>query len=289
MITGTMIAGILGVSKWETPLDIWLKAKGLIEPEMTEAMAKGIYFEPYIRADYEEMRGVTVQTGVKLVHANGLYGGHPDGITDSSIVEFKTTSGVKELPVEWNCQVQWYMYLSERPVAEVYVVELFEMPFEKLRGITEGLGLEYVVRDRHLFRVKRDDEWLAVALPRIEKFAKLLEMDEVPEGFEVPPDILYRVSYADEVEADDGVLQLVSELKEMKQRIKELEREVEVRSKEIKEYMKEKERLVRDGQVLVTWKTATRTDFDSKRFEMEYPELYKQYRKEKTYRVFMVK
>jgi predicted phage-related endonuclease len=41
-------------------------------------------------------------------------------------------------------------------------------------------------------------------------------------------------------------------------------------------------------QLLVTWKTATRTSFDAKKFEAEHPALAAKYKKQSTYRTFRV-
>jgi len=43
-----------------------------------------------------------------------------------------------------------------------------------------------------------------------------------------------------------------------------------------------------DGDVVVTWKTATRNSHDSKRFEAEHPALAAKYKKQSTYRTFRV-
>jgi hypothetical protein len=41
-------------------------------------------------------------------------------------------------------------------------------------------------------------------------------------------------------------------------------------------------------QLLLTWKTATRTSFDTKKFEQEHPALASKYKKQSTYRTFRV-
>lgn len=43
-----------------------------------------------------------------------------------------------------------------------------------------------------------------------------------------------------------------------------------------------------DNEVVATWKTATRTSFDSKKFEAEHPALAAKYKKQSTYRTFRV-
>jgi predicted phage-related endonuclease len=41
-----------------------------------------------------------------------------------------------------------------------------------------------------------------------------------------------------------------------------------------------------DGRTVCTWKTATRTSFDTKRFELEHPALADKFKKQTTYRAF---
>jgi predicted phage-related endonuclease len=41
-----------------------------------------------------------------------------------------------------------------------------------------------------------------------------------------------------------------------------------------------------DGRVVCTWKTSTRTSFDTKKFELEHPALAAKFKKQTTYRTF---
>ena len=44
-----------------------------------------------------------------------------------------------------------------------------------------------------------------------------------------------------------------------------------------------------NGDVAVTWRSQPRTSFDSKRFEKDHPELFKEYQKESSFRVMRLK
>lgn len=57
-ITATDIPAIMGVSKFATAYELWLKKSGRAPPQpMNWAMQRGVYWEPYARALVEKQRG----------------------------------------------------------------------------------------------------------------------------------------------------------------------------------------------------------------------------------------
>jgi predicted phage-related endonuclease len=82
----------------------------------------------------------------------------------------------------------------------------------------------------------------------------------------------------------------IEQLKEVKRQIKELEEKETELTKAIMEVLQEHEAGIDDtGRVLVEWKNFTRTEFDTKRFKVEHPDLYEKYAIEKILRTFRIK
>src|SRR5690349_18206306 len=93
-IGGSDVAPILGLSKWASPLDIYLRKRGE-QPEQddNEAMLWGRALEPVIRQQYAERTGRIVRVPeAALVHPQLTFArANLDGVTDDGrVVEVKT-------------------------------------------------------------------------------------------------------------------------------------------------------------------------------------------------------
>ena len=61
---GSDIAAILGISKWRTPMDVWVEKMGLVEPsEESYAMMRGRILEDAIAQWYGEFTGFDLHPG----------------------------------------------------------------------------------------------------------------------------------------------------------------------------------------------------------------------------------
>lgn len=104
--------------------------------------------------------------------------------------------------------------------------------------------------------------------------------------------IKYPVDNGDIIVASKQVEQLVAAHKNIHGQIEELENHLARAEVALKNYIADKAELVDvTGKTLVTWKTTKATkSFDAKAFEAAYPDVYKQFMREKPgYRVFRVK
>lgn len=150
-MTASKVAAVLGVSKWESPLSLWLKMHGDVEPEpMTDIQARGHYLEPAVlnwwldrhpEMEWDPASGSTLFSD-RLPWAAAK----PDGIaTDGWVteaVEAKTAAnddewgkpGTDEIPLDYTAQCMWSCHiggfdrifvpvLTERLEFREYVVE----------------------------------------------------------------------------------------------------------------------------------------------------------------------
>ena len=300
-ITGTMIPAILGVSKWETPLELYLRIVSGEKIPDNESMEAGRMLEGYVgNVLLSEKLGrpvkiLTGQSEAILYHKSIPYlKGRIDGrLDDGRIVEIKTTKQkVETLPIEYYLQLQFYLWLAG--VDEGFVgVYQYEVPpsvltklYQKDPSIMRELG------ELEVWKVEADGDLQAMMEVETSKFYTALTRNEPP----APPENIDHVRrlYA---QATLGAKPLaldtikkIEQLKEVKRQIKELEtKEAEI-TKAIMEVLKEHEAGIDDtGKVLVEWKNFTRAEFDTKRFKAEHPDLFEKYAIEKNFRTFRIK
>lgn len=143
-IGGSEIAAVVGLSPWESAYSLWLKKKGLIPSEQTGAhLAWGNRLEPVIREHFTSLHPELCDyvDGGTFAHPNLPWQiANPDGLLHgegcagptppTALLEVKTSrfgdgfgpSGSDEIPIQYRCQVQWYLDVLDLPTAYVAVL-----------------------------------------------------------------------------------------------------------------------------------------------------------------------
>ena len=137
-IGGSDVSAILGISKWMSPVGLWLDKTGQSnEPEeVNEVMRWGQILEPVIREQFHQITGKPV-TEIKAILQHPDYPyllADIDGLTvddngDPAILEIKNISEYKRgewsqgVPAYYETQVQHYLMVTGLKTA--YVVVLF--------------------------------------------------------------------------------------------------------------------------------------------------------------------
>lgn len=132
-IGGSDVAGILGLSRWTTPLQVYLDKTGQApESEDNDAMRWGRYLEPVIRQAYADRTGRTVRLMEMIRHPMRDYMiANIDGFTDDGrLLEVKTARtaqdwgepGTDEIPMPYMLQVQHYLEVTGFEFADVAVL-----------------------------------------------------------------------------------------------------------------------------------------------------------------------
>ena len=138
-IGGSDMAGILGLTTWDSKFSIWAKKTGQISDEIpdNEYMWAGRKLEPVVVEMYEEKTGNKVQRDVFRVHPDyDFLMGHFDGVIMNGtgaegILEVKTTSirnwdkwgeGTEEVPENYLIQCMHYLSVSGLPYADLAVL-----------------------------------------------------------------------------------------------------------------------------------------------------------------------
>tara|TARA_B100001248_G_scaffold239629_1_gene205052 strand:- start:29849 stop:30766 length:918 start_codon:yes stop_codon:yes gene_type:complete len=269
-IGGSEAAAILGVSKYNTPLDIYMqKINGSHTPD-NEAMLWGRVLEPVIRDQYAERTGRKVLDTHQIVRSKK----HPfmlaslDGVTeDNRLLEIKTTrfpdnwgeEGSDEIPDNYLVQVQHYMAVTGLQVADIAVL---------IGG-----------SDFRLYEVEADKELQQILINQEKLFWNNLKEGNAPDPFNAEDvALLYKHSKEGEVEADNLLYEKIEQLKNVQAQQKSYAAEEKEIKTAIQLHMGEYDTLTYQGKKLCTWKSSKPSKrFDSKSFKADYPGMYADY------------
>lgn len=125
-IGGTDVSGILGLSRYRTPLQVWSEKTGKIEPtDISDKLQVkcGIKIEPVVCELWEEETGKKLhKVNNTLFHSeHSFFGANIDRrvVGEKAGFEAKTASAYMEkdwdhgeIPAEYLVQVYWYLYIT---------------------------------------------------------------------------------------------------------------------------------------------------------------------------------
>lgn len=285
-IGGSDCAAVVGLSRYSSPLDVWLQKTGRkpTTPE-NEAMLWGRLLEPIVRTEFARRSGLTVKECPYILQSRKypFMIANVDGIVTEKdgtkcVLEIKTTNSftaIKDvedgLPAGYFCQTQHYMAVTGLPKA--YVVVLIG-----------GNKLQWQVVDR-------DEETIQniVALER--HFWDFVVRD-------VPPPVdansgdalamLYPASTESSVvlpaESDELVAQYL-EIKKAEDELKAAKAEME---NKLKALLKDAESGVTPSGFSVSWKSYSQSRIDSAKLKVAHADIVNQFTTTITGRKFSV-
>lgn len=270
-IGGSDAAAACGLSKWKSPLELYMDKLGELETTENEPMLWGHLLEPVIRQEYSNRTGrtVVVPTGI-IRHPTVPFAlMTPDGIADDSrVLQVKTARtaegwgepGSADVPQDYMLQVQHEMFVTQLPVADVAV-------------LVGG-------SDFRIYVVEADADLQAMLLEQERAFWECVQNRNPPAPMN-REDVKrrWRVSSGRQCEASPDEAGKVTVLRQWKEIAKQLDERIEGLTAELQAYMADAAELISDsGDTLATWKNiSTNPRFDSDRFKSEHPDLWKQY------------
>ena len=148
-IGGSDIAGVMGLSRWQTPLQVWAEKVGKLDPpEDNEYMEMGRELEETVARMFTKRTGKKVRrTPKSYVHPDYDYMScQVDRLVEGTdeLLECKTTSAYKEeewqedeIPMEYILQVMWQLGITGRKLGHIAVIiggnkfVYKEIPFDK--------------------------------------------------------------------------------------------------------------------------------------------------------------
>jgi putative phage-type endonuclease len=277
-IGGSDMAAVLGLSRWKTPLDLYLEKTGEAkEKPMTAAMEMGIEFEPVISNWYAKKTGHAIQrinSQIKMpgrphlianvdrvVVTNGSRARlNKDGVLIGAdgVVEIKTASAFKNS--EWGSDED-----DEIPIE--YVIQA--MHYLAVTGLEWCDVACYVLGSRKIIkRVERDEETIREMIDRADVFwHRHVLAGLAPEPVNAADVVkLYPQDNGTLIEADADLLRLINEARDIRARVKADEQSLDSLTDAIKGRLGEATGLAVQGAPILTWKAAKgsrKTDWKS--------------------------
>lgn len=296
-IGGSDVAAILGLAPpaWGSAWALWADKTGLVpvRDEPTEAMQLGTDLEPIIATWFHRATGLYVhgeQTKVThpeqtwaFAHVDGFVADaadHPGGPHDPygpplGIFEAKYDGGAPwdEIPVHYQCQVQWSLYVSGMERAWMAVMHL---PFGRPRF--RIYDVERNEADIELLSERCADFWFNAVVAGRAPLAdgsrattETLAAAWQPQGIEVT-DI-------------DELADVVEHLRAERSAVRAHEAEVREAENLLKAALGEATEGIVDGELVISWRSQQRRSIDVKALRADHPELADKYEITKDHRV----
>lgn len=287
-IGGSDIAGILGISPWKTPLDVYLdKVQPRVEitdPDKLRVLNRGKRMEPYVIDLLSE------ETGLEIVRRGERYLDRELGFIAAEIdaeaasgenIEIKTVSPFKakewgeeqsdEIPLHYAAQAMHGLMVTGRDVC--------------VFGVLIGGD------DFRLYRIERDDATIAGIREKEVEFWQRIQGKNPPEPSTVS-DVFRLFGTKDNgmaIEASEIIQADLLALKSLKADAKNIEGLIALRESRIKIFMGDASILTMNGLPACIWKEQQSNRFDQSAFKAAHPQLAEQFIKASTSRVFRLK
>lgn len=224
-IGGSEISAICGLSRYKSPLQVWLEKTDTKEPDEKESSLQadlGNELENFLARRYEKETGEKVRRMSGIVRSKTLpsyMACHPDGrvIKKETLVEMKTTTAYKEaewegdeLPIEYLMQGMWNLGVTgEQEIVFIYLIG------------NHKFGYKTIKRDDDMIKNMQEKAahfWTNFVLPRVMPEPTFLDGDTITE--------LYGITPKNEtiIQVDEDTNEIFRCLKATKEEIKELEK-----------------------------------------------------------------
>lgn len=284
---GSDVAGILGISPWRTPLDVYLDKiqprTGPIDPAKQRIFTRGQRMEPYVIDLLAE------EAGLEIVGRGNRY---RDPVHDFLAAEIDAEAATGE-----NIEIKTVSPFKAKEWGEVQTDAIpVHYTAQAMHGLmvtgrqTCVFGVLIGGDDFRIYRVERDDETIEAIREKEVEFWGRIQRLEPPEATAVS-DVLrmFERDAGTGIEADGKVVAAFNELREMKGRLKLLELQIENAEDAIKLFMQDHATLTINGLPVLTWKTQKSSRFDQAAFKDTHPALFEQFKKTTESRVFRLK
>jgi len=281
-IGGSDIGAILGISKYRTPLEVWLEKTGKETKQLDSLPLRfGSFAEEFVASEYSKAVGVTLlhdesiyihpQYPFMSAHIDRFVLGDGQNSPPTKILECKTANpftqadwgeaGSDQVPMSYLAQCVWYMAIT---------------------GIEKtDLAVLFGNSDFRIYHIERDRELEAILVDQAIDFWVQHVQADIPPKPQTLVDFqtLFHTEVAGKsIIASDETIQMIKEFHLLSEEINSKEVAITNIKQQIMAQMADAEKLTYQDQTLVTWKKPKASmRFDSKRFELERPELFPMY------------
>ena len=282
-IGGSDIGAILGLSKFRTPLEVWMEKTGKEVRQIDSLPLRfGSFAEAFVATEYARA------TGHELLHDESIYihpahpmmSAHVDrfilgnglGQHATRLLECKTANpfargewgdpGTDQVPMNYLCQCIWYMAIT---------------------GIEQcDLAVLFGNSDFRIYEIERDLELEALVIEKALHFWNECVLKDIPPPAQTEGDYqaLFKKSDPSKtIEANPKTVELIRQLQSLSTQSGDVDEQITQIKQHIMNEMKEAEVLSYQGNTVATWK-APKPSFrlDSKRLELEAKEVFERFK-----------
>lgn len=284
---GSDVAGILGISPWRTPLDVYLDKvqprKDPPSPAKQKIFSRGQRMEPYVIDLLSEETGLVIaKRGERYLDPEfSFIAAEIDAEAESGEnIEIKTCSPFKArewgeqqtdaIPVHYTAQAMHGLMVTGKKVC--------------VFGVLIGAD------DFRVYRVERDDETIGAIREKEVQFWGMVT-SLTPPPLTAVSDVMriFDRDVGTGIEADGKALDALLQLRELQARRREITEEIEFAEQKLKIFMQDNSYISLQGKQLATWRTQSSTRFDIAAFKEAHPALYDAFKKTSKSRVFRIK
>lgn len=291
---GGEIAAVMGISPWESPVELWKRKTNRAAPRPVDPIREGILrrgrrLEPIVRAmavDKLEQRGLSVE----LVKKNARYFDHELPWLTSEIDFEVILSGVAEIDgveVRFNRELVTADCKTTAGFARRHwgVEDTDAIPLHYAAQFMQGISLRNVdhclcaaligLDDVALYWITRDDVTIAAMRQRAEAFWVGNVLADVPPEPAKYSDIseLYPVDNGRTLEATDEIADAARQHRSLGLQVKALEAQRAALALEIGDYLREFQTLTIDGKKAYTLSSTETTRLDVAALRRQHPDL----------------
>ena len=285
-IGGSDAAAVCGLSRWKTPLTVYLEKIGEIpsnQPD-NEYMYWGRVLEEVVAREFEKRTHLKVRRVNHViyhkVHKFMIANIDRKIANENALLECKTASQFHEdewkdgkIPQEYLLQV--HHYLAVTGFSRAYIAALLG-------------GHTFIIQ-----KIDRDPEIIDYLIKIESEFWHMVETRTPPaiDGSDESTrllNLLYPHAVEDSIELDNTLNATIEERNRLAEKIKELERLKNEKENLIKYALKEHE-TGKTNKYIVSWKNISSIRLDTKALKKDHQEIYQEYAKPVEYRRLMIK
>jgi len=282
-IGGSDIGAILGLSKFRTPLEVWMEKTGKEVRQLDSLPLRfGSFAEEFVASEYARA------TSFELLHDESIYihpthcmmSAHVDrfvlgnGLNKPAtrLLECKTANpfargewgepGTDQVPMSYLCQCIWYMAIT---------------------GIEQcDLAVLFGNSDFRIYEIERDLELEALVIEKALHFWNEYVLKDIPPPAQTEGDYQALFKKSDPtktIEANPKTVELIRQLQSLSKQSGDVDEQITRIKQHIMNEMKEAEVLSYQGNVIATWKVPKPSyRLDSKRLEQEEKEVFERFK-----------
>jgi putative phage-type endonuclease len=282
-IGGSDIGAILGLSKFRTPVEVWMEKTGKETKQLDSLPLRfGSFAEEFVASEYARATGFELlrDESIYIHPTHSFMSAHIDrfvlgaGIDrpPTRILECKTANpfargewgepGTDQVPMSYLCQCIWYMAIT---------------------GIEQcDLAVLFGNSDFRIYEIERDLELEALVIEKALDFWNEYVLKDTPPPAQTEGDYqaLFKKSDPSKtIEANLKTVELIRQLQSLGKQSSDVDEQITQIKQHIMNEMKEAEVLSFQGTVIATWK-APKPSFrlDSKRLEQEEKEIFERFK-----------